>query len=124
MTSTRLATYFVIHANHANELDDEVWESLEKLRGCGVNLLNQAVLLRGVNDSEEVLFQLCESLSDHGVLPYYLHQLDRVAGASHFEVSIERGKQLVAALRERLPGYAVPRYVQEIGGEPNKTVLL
>jgi len=124
LSGTRLATYFVLHANHANELNDEVWQSIEKLRACGANLLNQAVLLRGVNDSEEALVRLCESLSDHGVLPYYLHQLDRVQGAAHFEVPIERGKQLIAALRERLPGYAVPRYVQEIGGEPNKTLLL
>ncbi len=124
LSNTRLATYFVIHANHANELNEEVWQSIDKLRVTGANLLNQAVLLRGVNDSEKVLMKLCESLTDHRVLPYYLHQLDRVQGAAHFEVSVERGKQLVAALRECLPGYAVPRYVQEIGGEPNKTVLL
>lgn len=124
LASTRLATYFVLHANHVQELDDKVWEGVQRLRGTGANLLNQAVLLRGINDSEEALMQLCESLSDHNVIPYYLHQLDRVTGAAHFEVSIQRGKQLVSAIRQRLSGYAVPRYVQEQAGEPHKTVLL
>lgn len=124
MSTTRLTTYFVLHANHANELDDAVWQSVKRLRSTGAVLLNQAVLLRGVNDSVQALHHLCESLSDHGVLPYYLHQLDRVQGAAHFEVPVERGMELISALRGQLPGYAVPRYVQENSGEPNKTVLL
>ena len=86
--------------------------------------MNQAVLLRGVNDSVKALVDLCELLSDHGVLPYYLNQLDKVAGAAHFEVSVTRGKQLIEKLRTRLPGYAVPRYVIEQPGTENKTVLL
>lgn len=86
-------------------------------------LLNQAVLLRGVNDSVDALKQLSERLLEVNVLPYYLHQLDRAAGTAHFEVPVEEGKQLVEQLRAQLPGYAVPRYVQEIEGESNKRVL-
>ena len=86
-------------------------------------LLNQAVLLRGVNDSVDAQAELCERLIEFGVVPYYLHQLDRVEGAAHFDVSIDEGKAIVQALRERLPGYAVPRYVQEIPGELNKSIL-
>lgn len=124
MSDTRLQVYFVLHANHAQELDDDVWQSVTCLQQTGAILLNQAVLLRGVNDSVQALQELCETLVDHGVLPYYLHQLDRVAGAAHFEVPVERGKQLITELRQSLPGYAVPRYVQEQAGEASKTVLL
>ena len=124
LNASRLTVYFVIHANHANELDHAVWQSVERLQSTGAILLNQSVLLRGVNDSVPALQELCESLSDHGVLPYYLHQLDRVTGAAHFEVSIAEGKQLMKELRAKLPGYAVPRYVQEIPGQSSKTVLL
>ena len=124
MSNSRLAVYFVLHANHAQELDASVWQSVDKLRSTGAVLLNQAVLLRGVNDSFDALLALCESLSDRGVLPYYLHQLDRVSGAAHFEVPVEQGRALIRELREVLPGYAVPRYVQEIQGERGKTILL
>jgi L-lysine 2,3-aminomutase len=86
-------------------------------------LLNQAVLLAGVNDSAEAQAALCERLVDLRVLPYYLHQLDRVAGAAHFEVPIDTGRRIINQLRERLPGYAVPRYVAEIPGEASKTIL-
>lgn len=124
LTGTHLQPFFVLHANHVNELSEEVLLQVRQLREAGVTLLNQAVLLRGVNDSLDALVSLCERLSDHGVLPYYLNQLDRVQGAAHFEVPVARGKQLVSELRAKLPGYAVPRYVQEIAGESNKTVLL
>ena len=86
-------------------------------------LLNQAVLLRGVNDSLGSLKDLSERLLSCRVLPYYLHQLDPVNGAAHFEVDVKQGLQLITELRSCLPGYAVPRYVQELRGEPNKTVL-
>jgi L-lysine 2,3-aminomutase len=86
-------------------------------------LLNQAVLLRGVNDSVEAQAELSERLIAISVTPYYLHQLDRVHGAAHFEVPIHEGRQLIAALRRRLPGYAVPQYVQEQPGVPHKTPL-
>ncbi|MCH7751788.1 MAG: EF-P beta-lysylation protein EpmB [Planctomycetes bacterium] len=123
LTGTRLTPVVVIHANHARELDDAVADSLSRLRQASVTLLNQAVLLRGVNDSTAALAALGERLIEIGVVPYYLHQLDRVAGAAHFEVPIERGRQIVDELRARLPGYMVPRYVQEIPGKPNKTAL-
>jgi EF-P beta-lysylation protein EpmB len=123
LRGSRLAPIVVIHANHANELDNEVAEALGRLVDAGIPLLNQSVLLAGVNDSAEALAHLCERLVDLRVMPYYLHQLDRVLGAAHFEVPIERGRALMAELRRRLPGYAVPRYVQEIAGGEHKTPL-
>jgi L-lysine 2,3-aminomutase len=114
----------VIHANHAQELADDVALALDKLRRAGVMLLNQAVLLRGVNDSVAAQQALSERLIAVGVVPYYLHQLDRVAGAAHFEVPIAEGREIIEQLRARVPGYMVPRYVQEISGEPNKTILM
>ena len=113
----------VIHANHAAELDDSVAGACERLRSAGVLLLNQTVLLRGVNDSVEALTALSERLVELRVTPYYLHQLDRVAGAAHFEVPESDGVQLVEALRRRLPGYAVPRYVRETPGAASKLPL-
>ena len=123
LADTRLTTYVVVHANHAQELDDAVVSSFARLIDGGSVVLNQSVLLQGVNDSVEVLAQLSEKLIAHRVLPYYLHQLDRVAGAGHFEVPESKGRWLVRELRKRVPGYAVPQYVREIPGEPNKTVL-
>jgi len=120
---TQLAPIFVVHTNHANELDAQVVAALAKLSDAGVPLLNQAVLLRGVNDTVAAQVTLCEKLVDHRVLPYYLHQLDRVAGAAHFEVPVETGRQIVAELRARLPGYAVPRFVAEAPATPSKTLL-
>ena len=114
----------VVHANHAREFDASVDAAMAALRATGATLLNQAVLLRGVNDSVEALAELCERSHAAGVLPYYLHQLDRVAGAAHFEVADDRALALHAALSARLPGYLVPRLVREIAGEPGKTPLL
>jgi len=124
LTSTHMQPIVVVHANHANELSSAVLAQIERLRCAGVTLLNQAVLLRGVNDNLFALEALCERLSDNGVLPYYLNQLDRVQGAAHFEVPVEKGEHLIELLRGRLPGYAVPRYVQEIAGSNGKTVLI
>lgn len=124
LTGTRLAPVMVIHANHAQELADDVASALEKLRRAGVMLLNQAVLLRGVNDSVEAQQLLNERLVALGAVPYYLHQLDRVTGAAHFEVPIDEGRKIIEALRKRLPGYMVPRYVQEVAGEVSKIVLM
>ena len=123
LASSRLAVWFVVHANHGNELGREVLQSLDRLVTAGIPVLNQTVLLKGVNDSVEALEELFTKLADASVLPYYLHQLDRVAGAAHFEVPIETGKKLIKQLRIRLPGYAVPRYVQERPGELAKTIL-
>jgi EF-P beta-lysylation protein EpmB len=113
----------VLHANHANEIDDSVADACARLRDVGANLLNQSVLLHGVNDDVEALADLSARLFAAGVLPYYLHQLDRVAGAAHFAVDDARAHELVARLRGRLSGYLVPRLVREIAGQPAKTPL-
>ncbi len=123
ISSLRCQIYVVIHCNHPKELDSDVILALQKLRKTGAILLNQAVLLKGVNDNFETQLELHQHLIDSGILPYYLHQLDRAKGTSHFEVSQEKGRQIITYLRSRLPGYAVPSYVQEIAGEPNKTLL-
>jgi EF-P beta-lysylation protein EpmB len=116
-------TIVVVHANHPAELDDAVTDALARLIDTGFPVLNQAVLLRGVNDCVSTLAELCRRLVNHRVIPYYLHQLDRVAGAAHFEVPKKRGIQLMEELRKRLPGYAVPRYVQEIAGAAHKVEI-
>ena len=123
LCGTRLQPIMVLHANHAAELDDHVAAAIERLVSRGVLLLNQAVLLRGVNVRVETLVDLSQRLVELRVVPYYLHQMDRVAGASHFDVPPADGKRLVRALRARLPGYAVPRYVREIAGQPYKVPL-
>jgi len=114
----------VIHANHANEFDAGVDAALARLRGVGATLLNQAVLLRGVNDSVEALADLSERAYAAGVLPYYLHQLDRVAGTAHFEADDDTALTLHAALAARLPGYLVPRLVREVPGDTGKRPLV
>lgn len=113
----------VIHANHANEFDAAVDAALADLRAAGGALLNQAVLLRGVNDSVEALAALSERGYAAGVLPYYLHQLDRVEGAAHFEVPDDRARALHAALVAALPGYLVPKLVREVAGDAAKRAL-
>ncbi|MFK7766127.1 MAG: EF-P beta-lysylation protein EpmB [Mariniblastus sp.] len=121
-TRSPLHSIVVIHCNHANEIDECVAESIAKLSNAGVTMLNQTVLLRGINDNGPTLIELSKRLLDCRVLPYYLHQLDPVIGVSHFEVTRERGEELIAQMRAALPGYAVPRYVKELAGEANKTV--
>ena len=111
---------FVIHANHANEFDASVDAALARLRATGAQLLNQAVLLRGVNDSEDALAALSERSFAAGVMPYYLYQLDRVEGVAHFEVDDATAKALIAALTARLSGYLVPKLVRELPGDPSK----
>ena len=120
---SRLQPVIVIHANHANELDDEAASALEKFKLTNTVLLNQSVLLRGVNDSIAALQNLSQRLIECGVTPYYLHQLDKVQGTGHFHVPIETGKSLIKQLRAQVSGYLVPRYVQEIPGRQNKTNL-
>jgi L-lysine 2,3-aminomutase len=122
-SAVRLQKVVVVHANHANEIDDRVRDAFRRLRGTGTTLLNQAVLLRGVNDRPDDLVALSETLFEAGVLPYYLHQLDPVAGAAHFEVPEDTARSLVAEVAARLPGYLVPRLVREIPGEASKTML-
>jgi L-lysine 2,3-aminomutase len=113
----------VLHANHANEIDAEVGEACARMRAAGAMLLNQSVLLRGVNDDAAALAELSVRLFAAGVLPYYLHVLDRVRGAAHFEVGEARARRIAGQLAARLPGYLVPRLVRERAGAPSKTPL-
>ncbi len=113
----------VIHANHANEFDGSVDAAMARLRTVGATVLNQAVLLRGVNDSLDALAALSERCFAAGVLPYYLHQLDRVQGAAHFEVSDEDARTVHAGLTAQLSGYLVPKLVREVAGDTSKRPL-
>ncbi len=113
----------VLHSNHPNELDHHVERSLKPVAGSGIILLNQSVLLKGVNDQTDTLEALSHRLFECGVLPYYLHMVDRVQGSHHFEVTEDRASQLISKLGSRLPGYLVPRLVREIEGEPRKTPI-
>ena len=117
-----IPVYLVLHVNHPRELSNEFLQRREWLTKPVV--LAQTVLLRRVNDNSETLYQLFRRLIDARILPYYLHQLDRVAGSSHFEVSSEEGLRILAALRERLPGYALPLYVREVSGKNCKEMIL
>jgi len=123
LARSRLARVVVIHANHAAELDDEVAAAVGRLAGAPAIVLNQAVLLRGVNDSLEALVELSQRLVEIGVVPTYLHLLDRVRGAAQFDVPEAEARALHAGLRASLPGYAVPRLAREIPGEPAKVWL-
>jgi EF-P beta-lysylation protein EpmB len=118
-----LQKVIVLHANHANEFDRSVDEACARLRATGATLLNQSVLLKGINDDADTLVALSERLFAAGVLPYYLHQLDRVQGSAHFEVADAFAQSLVETMRSRLPGYLVPRLVRELSGDPSKRPL-
>jgi len=121
LASMRLPVTMVVHANHPAEIDATVTAAMRSIAGLGVTLLNQSVLLKGVNDSADTLQELGERLFDARVLPYYLHLLDRVRGAAHFEVREDDARGIVEALRARLPGYLVPRLVREEAGRHSKT---
>ncbi len=123
LRESRLRVVMVLHVNHAQELDADCDRAISQLRDAGVTLLNQSVLLAGVNDSVAALLGLSQRLFTTGTLPYYLHLPDQVAGTAHFDVSEARGRELVATLRARLPGYLVPRLVREIPGRSSKTVI-
>ena len=114
---------FVIHCNHANELGTHTVQALHKLRRAGVLLLNQSVLLRGINDRAETLTLLSEKLLAGGVLPYYLHLPDPVTGPAHFDVSADSATRLLSQLSASLPGYLVPRLVKEVAGATSKILL-
>jgi EF-P beta-lysylation protein EpmB len=122
-SSTRLQKVVVVHANHAQEIDASVCSAIAALRASGTTVLNQTVLLRGVNDRTHDLVALSEALFEAGALPYYLHALDPVAGAAHFAVSLATAQALIAEVAARLPGYLVPRLVREEAGAPAKTML-
>ena len=119
----KLRIVMVVHSNHPNEIDGNVSKALNRLKQAGVTLLNQSVLLRGINDSATTLIRLSEALFSAGVLPYYLHQLDKVQGAAHFEVNDATAIALIEEVRAALPGYLVPRLVRELPGESGKTAL-
>jgi EF-P beta-lysylation protein EpmB len=124
LATSRMRCLVVIHANHPNELSPQVAEALGMLKAAGIHLLNQSVLLRGVNDNADTLVRLSERLFEVGVMPYYLHLLDRVAGAAHFEVDASLAQSLQRALLARLPGYLVPKLVREIAAERFKTPVV
>lgn len=121
---TRLTPVMVIHANHANEIDDAIRLACARLRAAGVTLFNQSVLLRGVNDSPAALAELSEALFEIGVTPYYLHLMDKVQGAAHFEVDELTAQGIMRELRMRLPGYLVPRLVREEAGAAYKLPVI
>jgi EF-P beta-lysylation protein EpmB len=121
LEATPLKVVTVVHCNHANELDSQVAGALDRLHASVDLLLNQAVLLRGVNDTVAALENLSRRLFECQVLPYYLHMLDPVVGTAHFEVPLDTAQRLMDGLRSRLPGYLVPRLVREIPGEASKT---
>lgn len=123
LKTTRLRKICVIHCNHPNEIDTTVIAALNKLHHADIQLLNQSVLLKGVNDNADTLIHLSHALFKHRVLPYYLHQLDPVAGAHHFFVPIDIGKSIIETCHTQLPGYLVPRYVIEKPGEVGKVLL-
>jgi L-lysine 2,3-aminomutase len=118
-----LPTTVVLHVNHPRELDGAAQAACARLRATGVTLLNQSVLLKGVNDDSTVLAQLSHRLFECGVLPYYLHLLDRVRGAQHFRVGERRARRIAAELAAQLPGYLVPRLAREVPAAPAKQVL-
>lgn len=123
LQESRLTCVVVHHANHARELNGEVAVATRQIARTGAQQLNQAVLLRGVNDTSAAQAELSERLVEVGILPYYLHQLDKVQGATHFETPVDVGKQIVAELRRTLPGYMVPRFVREVEGATSKVML-
>lgn len=120
LTGTRLQAVMVIHSNHGNEINNEVRVALQAMADRNIPLLNQAVLLADINDNAQALADLSEKLFEVGVLPYYLHLLDKVRGAAHFEVQQNIGLALIAELENQLPGYLVPRLVREQAGQPAK----
>lgn len=122
-TATRLKPIVVLHINHANEIDADVSESIKRLQGCGIKVLNQSVLLRGINDSADCLAELSEKLFDCDITPYYLHLFDPVAGASHFDIDEYQAKKIYAELQAILPGFLVPKLVREIPNKKSKTTI-
>lgn len=124
LATSRLQASLVIHANHPNEISDALASQLTPFRQSGIHLFNQSVLLRDINDSADTLVELSERLFSADVLPYYLHLLDKVSGAAHFDISTEKAQSLWRTINESLPGFLVPKLVQEIAGEASKTPIM
>ncbi|MTI13204.1 EF-P beta-lysylation protein EpmB [Sansalvadorimonas verongulae] len=123
LTATHLQPIVVVHCNHPDEIDNNVVHALNKLRSSNVQLLNQSTLLKGVNNSADVLAELSEKLFNNGVMPYYLHLLDRVQGAAHFEISEQEAQTIMGKMSQLCAGYLVPRLARESAGEYSKTVI-
>ncbi len=123
LTRTHLQLAIVLHVNHANELDKSVEQAILKLRNHNIPLFNQSVLLKGINDSARALVDLSEALFSHGIIPYYLHLLDPVSGASHFEVDESSARLLMQEVQKRLPGYLLPKLVREDPETAHKTII-
>lgn len=121
--NSRLNCVLVTHINHANEIDEVFAQKMQKLKQAGATLLNQSVLLKGVNDNPETLKALSDKLFQYGILPYYLHLLDRVAGASHFYIDDQQASVIYKTLQRITSGYLVPKLAREIAFEPNKTLM-
>ena len=121
--SSKKKILLVIHMNHRNELSPQLAERVQSLHQVNVTVYNQAVLLKGVNDTFDSQYSLWKESYLHNIKPYYLHQLDEVSGGNHFKVSLERGCELIKALRSSLPGYMIPRYVQEVPHAPSKVPI-
>jgi EF-P beta-lysylation protein EpmB len=121
---TRLKPTFVLHINHANEISTELSQGVDRLKQAGISVLNQSVLLKGINDSSDQLIALSEKLFDAGIMPYYLHMLDPVQGASHFDVSKKHAVEIFHQIQSELPGFLTPKLVQERAGETSKTLIL
>ena len=123
LAQSRCQIVMVIHGNHANEIDALTAEYLQRARAAGVTLLNQAVLLKGINDSVNAQTALSQRLFAAGVLPYYLHVLDKVAGAAHFDLDESFAIELYWSLLAKLPGYLMPKLVRELPNEPFKVPI-
>lgn len=123
LSESRLQVLMVTHINHANEIDDEFSAGIAELKKAGVTMLNQSVLLRGVNDCADTLAALSNALFDSGIMPYYIHVLDKVQGAAHFMVDDDEARVIMKGLMSKVSGYMVPKLTREIGGEPSKTIL-
>lgn len=124
LANSRLKAIVVLHINHKNEISTELKQACHELKRAGVTLLNQAVLLKDVNDNDDALVELSEALFESDILPYYLHLFDKVKGASHFYINDQTAGELYKQILARLPGFLVPKLVREIGGETSKTPVL
>lgn len=124
MKNTRLLKVMVVHSNHENELCEQTKAAFDSLKQSGVMLLNQSVLLNEINDEVEVLVKLSRKLFEQGVMPYYLHLPDKVKATSHFDVTLAKARKLHKQMQALLPGYLVPRLVQEVPGEKHKTLII
>ena len=123
LSSSSKSTCIVLHANHPNEITQELATALASLKNSGISLLNQSVLLKEINDSSAILFELSEKLFSIGVLPYYCHLLDPVQGAAHFDVEKLAAEKIEAELKAMLPGYLVPKFVREVSHASSKIAL-